>query len=41
MDDIDVLLPLPPATFHILLSLSDGDRHGYSIVQKIESFARG
>ena len=29
------LLPLPPATFHILLALADGDRHGYAIIQEI------
>ena len=26
------LLPLPPATFHILLALADDDRHGYGII---------
>ena len=34
--DIDALLPLPPATFHILLSLAEGDRHGYGIIQDVE-----
>ena len=29
------LLPLPPATFHILLSLADEDRHGYAIIQDV------
>jgi DNA-binding PadR family transcriptional regulator len=33
--DVDALLPLPPATFHILLSLADEDRHGYAILQDI------
>lgn len=33
--DIDALLPLPPATFHILLAVADGDRHGYAIIQDI------
>jgi DNA-binding PadR family transcriptional regulator len=28
----DDLLPLPPATFHILLSLAADDRHGYAII---------
>jgi DNA-binding PadR family transcriptional regulator len=41
MDDIDALLPLPPATFHILLSLSDGDRHGYAIIQAVEQRTEG
>src|SRR3954463_9968533 len=29
------LLPLPPATFHILLALADEDRHGYAIIQDV------
>jgi len=28
-------LPLTPATFHILLSLADADRHGYAIMHEI------
>jgi len=31
----DALLPLQPATFHILVALSDGDRHGYAIMQDV------
>ena len=33
--DPEILLPLTPAVFHILLALADGDRHGYSIMQEI------
>ncbi len=33
--DIDALLPLPPATFHILLALADQERHGYAIIQDV------
>jgi DNA-binding PadR family transcriptional regulator len=29
------LLPLTPAVFYILLSLTDGERHGYSIMQEV------
>lgn len=29
------LLPLAPASFHILVSLADSDRHGYAIIQDI------
>ena len=29
------LLPLPAATFHILVALSDADRHGYAIMQEV------
>lgn len=32
---VEDLLPLPPATFHILLSLVDGERHGYAIMQDV------
>jgi len=34
-DDLESLLPLPPATFHILVALSDADRHGYGIMQEV------
>lgn len=36
---IDAHLPLRPVEFHILLSLSTSERHGYGIIQDIE--ARG
>jgi DNA-binding PadR family transcriptional regulator len=29
------LLPLPAATFHILLAVADSDRHGYGIIQDV------
>jgi DNA-binding PadR family transcriptional regulator len=35
------LLPLPPATFHILLALADGERHGYAIIQDVEARTDG
>ena len=38
---IDGLLPLPPVTFHLLLSLIDGERHGYAIIQDVEERTRG
>jgi DNA-binding PadR family transcriptional regulator len=31
--NIEALLPLPAAVFHILTALADCDRHGYSIIQ--------
>ena len=31
----DDLLPLPTATFHILVALADADRHGYAILQEV------
>lgn len=33
--DPDALTPLPPAAFHILLCLSEGDRHGYALKREI------
>jgi DNA-binding PadR family transcriptional regulator len=41
MDIVDDLLPLPPAVFHILLALADGDRHGYAIIQAISERTSG
>jgi DNA-binding PadR family transcriptional regulator len=35
------LLPLPPATFHILVAVADDDRHGYAIIQDIEARTGG
>ena len=39
--DVDALLPLPPVTFHILMALADGDRHGYAIIQDVASRTDG
>ena len=30
---MQTMLPLRPVEFHVLLSLADGDRHGYGIMQ--------
>jgi DNA-binding PadR family transcriptional regulator len=35
------LLPLPSATFHILLSLAEEDRHGYAIIRNVEERTGG
>ena len=35
------LLPLPPAAFHILLSLAEDDRHGYAIIQDVAARTGG
>ena len=37
----DSLLPLPPATFHILVALADEDRHGYAIMQDVTARTGG
>jgi DNA-binding PadR family transcriptional regulator len=34
-------LPLTPVVLHILLALSDGERHGYAIAQEIEETTDG
>lgn len=41
MNDPASLLPLPPATFHILIALADGDRHGYAIIQDVAASTNG
>jgi DNA-binding PadR family transcriptional regulator len=38
---VDALLPLPPATFHILLAVLNGERHGYAIIQDVEARTDG
>ena len=40
-DDVDALLPLQPATFHILVALADEDRHGYAIIQDVAARTGG
>ena len=35
------LLPLTPATFHILLALVGQERHGYSILREVETATQG
>jgi DNA-binding PadR family transcriptional regulator len=37
----DSLLPLPTATFHILLALAVEDRHGYGIIQDVATRTGG
>ena len=37
----DSLLPLPPATFHILMALAEEDRHGYAIIQDVAARTDG
>jgi DNA-binding PadR family transcriptional regulator len=34
-------IPLTPVAFEILLALADGERHGYSILQEVESRSGG
>jgi DNA-binding PadR family transcriptional regulator len=41
MPDVDAFLPLPAATFHILIALLKEDRHGYAIMQDVEQRTDG
>jgi DNA-binding PadR family transcriptional regulator len=34
-DDPTAFLPLSPPVFHVLVSLADGDRHGYAIIKEV------
>jgi DNA-binding PadR family transcriptional regulator len=38
---VAALLPLPSATFHILMALAAADRHGYGIIQDVETRTGG
>lgn len=38
---IDAFLPLPLATFHILLAVAEDDRHGYGIIQDVAARTDG
>ena len=38
---VEPLLPLKPKILHILLALSDGPRHGYSIMQEVAARTDG
>src|SRR2546428_4377691 len=40
-DGVDALLPLQPATFHILVALAEDDRHGYAIIQDVAARTNG
>src|SRR5215467_13939935 len=35
------MLPLPPATFHILIALAEEDRHGYAVIQDVAARTDG
>ena len=35
------MLPLPPATFHILMAVAEEDRHGYAIIQDVAARTGG
>jgi DNA-binding PadR family transcriptional regulator len=37
----EALLPLTPATYHILLALAENERHGYAIMQEVNRLSDG
>ena len=39
--DPKTFLPLPQAQFHVLVALTQGDRHGYAIMQAVEESSSG
>src|ERR1043166_865136 len=41
IESVDDLLPLPPATFPILLAVLNGELHGYAIIQDVEARTDG
>lgn len=40
-ESVEALLPLPPATFHILMAVANDERHGYAIIQDVEASTDG
>ena len=40
-ESAEAFLPLPPATFHILLALLDRERHGYAIMKEVAERTEG
>jgi DNA-binding PadR family transcriptional regulator len=40
-ESVEAALPLPPATFHILLALTSDVRHGYAIIQDVADRTNG
>src|SRR5262245_39014773 len=41
MSDADDHLPLPPAIFHMLLALTQGERHGYGLKREVLRLTEG
>ena len=39
--EAESLLPLPPATFHILVALANEDRHGYAVIKDVAARTGG
>lgn len=39
--ELDVLLPLTPTVFHVLVALASEVRHGYAIAREVEELTEG
>jgi len=39
--DVERMLPLPPAAFHILIALAEGEKHGYAVMQDVAARTDG
>lgn len=39
--DVEARLPLPPAVFHILIALGEGEKHGYAVMQEVAERTSG
>lgn len=39
--DVARLLPLPRATFHVLVALQEGPLHGYAVKQRVQELSEG
>jgi DNA-binding PadR family transcriptional regulator len=39
--NVQLLLPLSPSTFYIMLALAQGERHGYHIAKEVEAATGG
>ena len=40
-DDPQDFLPLPSSTFHVLLVLAEGEKHGYAIMRDVRTISDG
>src|SRR5689334_25429200 len=39
--ELQHMLPLPEAVFHILVALADRERHGYALMQEVAALTEG
>lgn len=40
-EELDRVLPLSPTTFHVLVAMASGPRHGYAITREVEALTEG